>query len=251
MTDPQMSNGTIDYHSEAGVATIRINRPHKRNALTAAMCDELRAALIRLRNSDDRVAILCAEGSTFCAGADLTAPPPHFWRAVPDVGVQVGKPIIAAVQGPVVGLATTMVSYCDLCVASEDARFLYPEAKVGVSKGLISGLGSRIPHKVAMELMLLGGPITATRAYEVGFVNRVTPTGRQLDAAFEMARTIAGAAPLVVAQLKRLSLETMPASPAEIMYRTTAVIDEVTDSEDAAEGLRAFQEKRVPRFQGR
>src|SRR5689334_13802774 len=87
--ESSMSDGTIEYRSEASIATIVINRPHKRNALTAAMCDELRAALERLRDSDDRVGILSAEGETFSAGADLTAPPAQFWRAVPDIGIDV------------------------------------------------------------------------------------------------------------------------------------------------------------------
>lgn len=243
-------DGTIDYRSQDGIATITINRPRKRNALTAALCEDLREALLRLRDSADRVGILAAEGEVFCAGADLTAPPQHFWQAVPEVGVVLDKPIIAAVQGSVVGLAVTMVAFCDLCVAAEDARFIYPEAKVGVSKGLISGLGVRIPHKIAMELMLTGGPISAARAYDVGFINRVTPPGQQLPAALEIAQGLAASAPLVLAQLKSLSRATLPASPAEVMYRTNGFVDKVMKSEDAAEGLRAFKEKRQPRFQG-
>ncbi len=246
-----MSDGSIEYHSENGIATIRINRPDKRNALTAAMCDELRAALVRLRDSDDRVGLLCAAGETFCAGADLNTPPQHFWQAVPDVGVQIGKPLIAVVQGPVVGLAVTIVAFCDLCVASTDARFIYPEVRVGVSKGLISGLPARIPHKIAMELMLTGLPIDAARAYDVGFVNRVAESGQQMTVALELATSIAAAAPLVVRQLKELSRQTIPASPAEVMYRTTGLIDKVLDSADAAEGLEAFRQKRPPKFQGR
>jgi len=246
-----LTDGTIDYRSDAGVAILSINRPHKRNALTAAMCDQLRAGLLRLRDSDDRVGILCAEGEAFCAGADLTAPPAQFWRAVPDIGVDVGKPIIAAVQGPVVGMAVAILAYCDLCVASDDARLIYPEAKVGISKGLISGLSARVPHKIAMELMLTGGPISAARAYDVGFVNRVVAPGQQLAVALEMARGLADSAPLVLAQLKELARQTIPMSPAETMYRASAMVERVSDSEDAAEGLRAFQEKRAPRFQGR
>ena len=246
-----MSDGSIGYTSHACVATITIDRPAKRNALSSDLCNQLRDALLRLRDGDDRVGVLCGSGSTFCAGADLTAPPPDFWQAVPDVGIEVGKPIIAAVQGPVVGLAVTLVTYCDLCVAAEDARFLYPEAKVGVSKGLVSGLVVRMPHKIAMELMLLGGPITAQRAHETGFVNRVTAVGAQIEVAQGLARQLADSAPLVLAQLKSLTRSTLPSSPAEALYRATATIDAVTNSADAREGLLAFREKRAPRFTGR
>lgn len=246
-----MSEGSIDYSSADGIATVRINRPAKRNAMTAHMCGQLRAAWERLRDSDDRVAVLCAEGETFTAGADLTSPPADFWRAVPDVGIDIGKPVIAAVRGPVVGMGVAILAFCDLCVASEDARFVYPEAKVGVAMGLISAIGARIPHKIAMELMLLGGPLSAQRAYEAGFVNRVVAPGEEVTEALRMAASIAASAPLVIHLLKDLTRQTLNHSPVENLYRTSAQTLVVRDSADAAEGLLAFREKRPPKFQGR
>jgi enoyl-CoA hydratase len=246
-----MSDGSVHYLSEAGVAILTLDRPLKRNAMTAAMCEELRAALVRLRDGDDRVGVLCAQGESFCAGADLSAPPEHFWQAVPGVGIDVGKPLIAAVQGHVVGLALTIVAFCDLCVAAENTSFLYPEAKVGVSKGLIAALAARVPHKIAMELMLLGGPLSAARAHEAGFVNRVVPNGEQQRVALEMAGTLARSAPLVLAQLKQLVDATLPRSPTEVMYRTSALVERVVRSDDAREGVAAFREKRSPQFRGR
>ena len=250
MTD-HTGQGSIDYTSQGGVATIRINRPAKRNALSGMLCDQLRAAWVRLRDSDDRVGLLCAEGDTFTAGADLTNPPSDFWRAVPDVGIDIGKPVIAVVQGPVVGMGVTILAFCDLCVAADDARFIYPEAKVGVAMGLITAIGARIPHKIAMELMLLGGPLNAQRAYEAGLVNRVVPRGQEMETALQMAQTIAQSAPLVIKLLKDLTRQTLAHSPVEAMYRTSAQTLEVQRSADAAEGLLAFKEKRSPKFVGK
>jgi enoyl-CoA hydratase/carnithine racemase len=121
---------------------------------------------------------------------------------------------------------------------------------VGVSKGLIAALAARVPHKIAMELMLLGGPISAARAHEAGFVNRVVPNGEQQRVALEMAGTLARSAPLVLAQLKQLVDATLPRSPTEVMYRTSALVERVVRSDDAREGVAAFREKRPPQFRG-
>jgi enoyl-CoA hydratase/carnithine racemase len=217
------------------------------------MCDDLHAAWQRLAASaEDRVAILTAAGDDiFTAGADLNDPPPRFWQAVPNIGVPVSKPIITAVAGPVIGAGVTMVAMSDLCVAADNTKFIYPEAKVGIALGMISSITARIPHKLAMELMLIGDAVDAQRAYQVGLVNRVVPAGQQLAVAREMAASIAANAPLVVGMLKDMAMQTMPRGPVEQMYHTQRAVDRVLQSEDAREGPRAFREKRKPEFKGR
>lgn len=243
----------IRYELADGIAVITIDRPAKRNALTSAMCEDLHAAWRRFDECDEaRVAILTAAGNdVFTAGADLNDPPPRFWQAVPNVGVTTSKPIIAAVSGLVVGAGVTMVGMSDLCVAGANTKFIYPEAKVGIAVGLVSSLAARIPHKLAMELLLLGSAVEVERAHQVGLVNRIVPAGEHLAAAREMAAAIAANAPLVVGLLKDMALETIPRGPVEQMYRTQRAIDRVLRSEDAKEGPLAFREKRPPRFRGR
>jgi len=140
---------------------------------------------------------------------------------------------------------------CDLVVAAENTVFKYPEAQVGFTGGLIASAVARLPHKIAMEFMLLGQDLTARRAYEVGMVNRVVANGEQRAAALDYARILVRSAPLVVETLKRFSLETLNASPAEAAALARRQLLSVRDSEDGAEGRRAFAEKRPPSFKGR
>jgi enoyl-CoA hydratase len=248
-----MTHGEIHYESADGIALITIDRPAKRNALSGRMCDALHAAWRRFAASDqDRVAILTGGANdVFTAGADLNDPPPRFWEAVPNVGVPVSKPIIAAVAGPVVGGGVTFVAMCDLCVAAENTTFVYPEAKVGITGGVIASIAARIPYKIAMELLLIGEAMDVTRAHQIGLVNRIVPVGEQVAVAKSMARVIAGNAPLVVSTLKDIALKTIPRSPVEEMLLTQRALDRVRQSEDAKEGPLSFREKRKPNFRGR
>jgi enoyl-CoA hydratase/carnithine racemase len=170
---------------------------------------------------------------------------------VPNVSVAVSKPIIAAVAGPVVGGGVTFVAMCDLCVAADNTKFIYPEAKVGISGGVISAIAGRIPYKIAMELLLIGDAMEVARAHQIGLVNRIVPAGEQVAVAKSMARTIAGNAPLVVGLLKDMALKTIPRGPVEEMYLTQRALERVRQSEDAKEGPLSFREKRKPNFRGR
>jgi len=156
--------------------------------------------------------------------------------------------VICATRGWCVGGAMVLMQMSDLCVAATSTRFLYPEAKVGVTGGLIAGLAARVPPKIAMEIMLLGEPMDAARAYQVGLVNRVVPDGEEVDAAKAMARTIAGYAPMVIEALKELADDVVPTALPETAYRTRRLLGAIAASDDLREGVAAFKEKRTPLF---
>ena len=173
-----------------------------------------------------------------------------MWKAVPHVSHKLTKPVIAATQGWVIGGAICMVMTCDLMVSADTTKFMYPEAKVGVFGGLMPGIVSRMPHKVAMELLLLGEEISVKRAYDVGFVNKVVPLGEERKEARRMARIIAESAPLVIRTLRDFANQTLPRGPAEIFVPERYKLERIAGSEDRKEGAAAFREKRRGAIQG-
>jgi enoyl-CoA hydratase/carnithine racemase len=232
------------------ISIIRINRPEKRNAISSGVAVGIQQAFEAFEASDQRVAILSAVGDrAFTAGADVTDLP-ELWRAIPGVGFHTEKPIIAATSGWCVGGGMVMVMMCDLMVSTEDTTFYYPEAKLGVTGGMISSLVARMPHKLAMEMMLLGTKLPAQRACEVGFVNRVVPNGQHEVEALVMAEELLDSAPLVIAALKGLASQVLPTGPVEQMVAVSRTLGRVRTSEDLKEGIRAYQERRRPRFTG-
>jgi enoyl-CoA hydratase len=240
-------------HFDDGTTLIAIDRPHKKNAICAQTALALQQAFAEFDAAEaQRVAVLTGTGNdAFSAGADLSNPP-ELWRCIPTVGITTDKPVIAAVAGWCVGGALVAAMMADLLVAADNARFSYPEAKVGFTGGLISVLPTRIPHKIAMELILLCRTIDARRAYEVGFVNEIVPVGEQVERALAMARELAGFSPLVLRTLKRFIVnEVMPKGPSERMAHAMRQLNGVKDSEDALEAAAAFREKRAPQWKGR
>jgi enoyl-CoA hydratase/carnithine racemase len=235
-----------------GTTLITINRPTRKNAICAITARELQQAFAEFDQSEQRVAVLTGAGNdAFSAGADVTNLP-ELWRCVPTVGITTEKPVIAAVGGWCVGGALVVAMMCDLLVTADNGKFSYPEAKLGFTGGLISALPTRIPHKIAMELIMLCRTIDAKRAYEVGFANEVVPVGQQVEAALAMARELATFAPLVLRTLKRFVVDdVMPQGPSEKMGRAMRDLGTVRDSLDGQEGARAFKEKRAPKWVGR
>lgn len=244
-------NESVSYESTGDVATITIRRANKMNALNEEIVRGLQEAWVRFESSNDRVAVLTSDGNrAFCVGADLGAPPEAPWRAFPNVGAPVTKPVIAAVFGHCAGGGYMLQQYCDLTVAADNTSFSYPEAKVGITGGMCATVVSRIPHKIAMEFLLMGESITAQRAYDVGMINRVVPPGSELQVATEMARTLASYAPLVTSLIKKFADAVIPLSPAEQQAHAQREITRVLQSSDAKEGRQAFEEQRPANFKG-
>lgn len=246
-----MSGNVVLYESKNNIAIITLNRPEVLNAMDDDMWGALEATWRRFNNSDDRVAILTGAGEkAFCVGADLKSPSLDVWRAIPGHIVEVEKPVIAAVFGHCLGGGLGLVQFSDICVASEDAQFAFPEARIGLAIGGSSSLVARIPHKIAMELMLTGEPISAARAYEVGLVNKVVPRAELMTVAESYAERIAANAPLVLGMLKRYAQEITPRGPLEYGAIWRREPERIFASRDAKEGIAAFREKRKPKFVG-
>jgi enoyl-CoA hydratase len=236
-----------------GTTLITINRRERRNAICAETALMLQKAFVDFeRSPTQKAAVVTGAGNeAFSGGAD-TGNFPKLWRCIPTVGFETTKPIVSAVGGWCVGGALVLSMMCDLTVAAENAKFSYPEARLGFTGGLIAGLAARIPHKIAMEMMLLCRVLDPQRAYAIGLVNEVVPAGQQVPVALKMAREMAEFSPLVLKTLKRFVTEGVLAQgPSEQSGRAQRTLHEVKESEDAEEARLAVKEKRKAAFKGR
>ncbi|MDT7698427.1 MAG: hypothetical protein QOJ30_752 [Pseudonocardiales bacterium] len=249
------------------VLLVTIDRPEARNAINAAVTLGIGEALDYADEHDDVwvVIVTGAGDASFCAGQDLKEaaagvflddPRAARWGFAGFVKHAISKPVIAAVNGFALGGGTEIVLASDLAVAVETATFGLPEVKRGIIAGAGGSfrLGRQIPAKIALEAILTGEPIPAQTALQLGLVNRVVPAGHLLDAAFELAERIMANAPLAVQASKRLARGitdgTVVAEEPD-WARSTDESKAVIASADAREGMRAFAEKRAPRWQGK
>lgn len=245
-------SSAVTYTRDGMVAIITINRPERMNRLDAEIVDGLHDRWVQFMGDDAvRVAVLTGAGKAFSAGADLKNVPHHLYHGMPGIGFPVDKPVVAAVNGWCIGGAMVLTTMCDIMVVADDAKFSYPEVKIAFSGGLISNLVTRIPHKIAMELLLVGDTIDAKRAYEVGYANKIVPLDQLMPTAMDYARRIADTAPMPSRMLKRFAAETLPKGPTEIAGIARSQVDAINRSSDWVEGRAAFAEKRPPKFKGK
>ena len=251
------------------VLVLTLNRPAARNAVDVALTTALGDALEEAEADRDVWAVVVtATGTTsFCAGADLKAvargeklipddPVRAAWGFAGYVSHPISKPTIAAVNGFALGGGTEIALASDLVVASETASFGLPEVRRGLmaAAGGVFRLPAQVPRKVAMEMVLTGEPVPAARALALGLVNRVVPQEEVLGTALALAEQICANAPLSVQASKRVALGIVDGRvPGEDdAWRLNAQeTRRLMSSRDAAEGPRAFGEKRAPVWEAR
>lgn len=265
-----MAYETITVEKHEGIGTITLNRPQRLNAWTPVMGAELAAAFRDLdADAGVRVAVLTGAGRAFCAGADMDffaaqiaagggaatsapGPAPARVEEFPLLMRRMSKPTIAAVNGYALGVGCTMTLLCDIRIAAEEAKFGFLFARMGV----MAELGSTflLPRLVglgrACELMFTGKHYSAAECAQAGLVNRVVPGGELMQAVHALGQEMAQCAPLSI-QLTRQALyqglnETFEA---QVRYEGFA-LDYLYRTRDHAEAVRAFKEKRPPRFAG-
>ena len=245
-------------------AIVTFNRPEVLNAMNTETVTELGGAIAALgENSQVRVIILTGAGKAFIAGADIaemSTKTPAQARAYSELGHRVmqtiqnlKKPVIAAVNGYALGGGTEVVLSCDICIASEHAKFGLPETILGVIPGW--GATQRAARLIGTaqtkELVFTGGLIDARKACEIGLINRVVTHEQLMDAVMLLAQKIGEQSPLALSMAKKIINEGLDKSLLEGCRMETDTFSSLFDSQDQKEGMKAFLEKRKPQFSGR
>jgi enoyl-CoA hydratase len=255
------------FEQRGRVAILTLNRPEALNAMTPQLLDLLEAHLERIEQDPEiRAVVITGSGEkAFCVGADLKARQQEF--AAEEAGdpfaqrvervfghiERLPRPVIAAVNGYCLGGGLELALTADLRIAAAEARFGFPEAKVGSMPG--AGGTQRLPRLVgparAKELMFLADHVDAETALRLGLVNRVVPRAELMDATVEVARTIGQRAPLSIQAIKAAVNLSMDVPLAEGLAFERERFAALRTSEDRREGIAAFLEKREPQFVGR
>jgi enoyl-CoA hydratase/carnithine racemase len=247
---------SIVYEKEGKIAIFTIDRPQAFNAMNMEALQELNEAMVDFRDDPELwVGIITGTGEkAFCVGADIKetlsfmkehSSSPWAFPDTPMRGLELWKPLIAAINGMALGGGLEIALACDIRIASENARFGTPE----VTLGLIPGWGATqrlprvIPWAKAAELLLMGKPIDAQEAYRIGLVNKVVPPEELMPTARAWAETICQAAPLAVRAAKEAMLRGSSMTLEEGLRLENSLITYTFGTEDFVEGVTAFTEK--------
>jgi len=252
------------YEKRENIVIITLNRPDAMNSINRQLRRELTDAITRFDGeADSFVAVITGAGRAFCAGRDLKeraqdnaegrqaragdsmAPDrPYMWP-------QTWKPLIAAINGYALAGGWSIAQMCDLRVAAEDAQLGITESKWSLLPPFGTILPKMLPLSAVLELVFTAQPISAQRAYDIGFVNKVVPGDQLMEEALTLARQIAENAPLAVQYFKELAYRGQNMSIPDISALTYHMYDQLLTTEDSKEGPLAFAEKRKPQWKGR
>jgi enoyl-CoA hydratase/carnithine racemase len=251
--------GQIQTELKDDVLRITIDRPEKKNALTSAMYDALADAVEQGEATPEvRVMLLHGNGDSFTAGNDLEDFVANPWKghAVPPalrfIAAMAGakKPVVAAVHGSAVGIGVTILLHCDLVYAADNAKLVMPFVNLGIvpEAGSTVLLPALMGHQRASELLLLGLPVGAQRAYELGLVNAVVAPDTLLATALNAAKTLTEKPAAAVRATKALLKKAGATELERAIREEVQVIAERLDSPETREALTAFLQKRKPNF---
>lgn len=260
-----MTFETLLVEQDGGVAIVTINRPKVLNALNGQTIAELGDAMRAFqRDASVKAIVLTGAGEkSFVAGADINelavlspmAGKEHAraGQRVFDLIEQLGKPVIAAVNGFALGGGCELAMACTIRLAADTARFGQPEVNLGIIPGYAGS--QRLPRLVgkgrALEILLTGDMVSAQRAYEIGLVNRVVPAADLMTEARTLAAALASKAPVAVRYILEAVQEGLEMPLAQGQYLETALFGAIASTDDTKEGTRAFLEKRKAEWKGK
>jgi enoyl-CoA hydratase len=260
-----MSEAEVLYAVEGGVARVTINRPERRNAMSYGVMQGLRDAVAAAKSDESvRVVVLTGAGDrAFCAGADLGGIAENAGAAAAHDGRgllaalfrelwSLGKPTIARVRGYALAGGFGLALACDFVIAADDAQFGTPEVNVGLWPYMITvPLLRSMPPKKVLELQMTGRRVNAEEADRIGFVTRVVPVDELDGAVDELASSLASKSPLVLRWGRDAYYRVLEMDADSALDYLQGMLTVHTQSEDAAEGVAAFAEKRTPEWKGR
>lgn len=259
-----MSYGTLQLESDGRIATLTLNRPEKRNAISYELIDDLLRALDEVASSSAQVLIVTGAGKAFCSGMDLdnlkalagrtaeqnledSRKMASLFRAL----YEFPRPTIAAVNGPAIAGGTGLATLCDFTLAVPDAKFGYTEVRIGFVPAIVSTfLLRQVGEKTVRDLLLTGRLFEAQEALRIGLINEIVPAEKLLDRARELAAQLMENSPMSLAYTKRLLSDH---ARVELDAQIEAAVREnagIRTTADFREGIASFLEKRKPKWTG-